>query len=79
MQDLGAGPLWAELYDVIVLSQPSYDLFEKLAYMIETTYCKRFDNSCYHCKFDVYEYQKTRRIIGIYLYVDNLYVDVDDM
>jgi len=32
MQDLGAGPLWAVLYDVIVFSQPCYDLFEKMAY-----------------------------------------------
>jgi len=43
--------------------------------MIQTTYCKRFDNSCYHCKVGLYEYKKTRRTIGIDLYVD----DVDDM
>ena len=49
-----------------------------MADMIQTTYCKRFDKSCYHCKFGLYEYQKTRRIIGIDLYVDDLYVDVDD-
>jgi len=30
MQDLDAGPL---LHDVIVLSQPCYDLFEKIANM----------------------------------------------
>jgi len=30
---LGAGPLWAVLYDVIVLIQPCYDLFEKMAYI----------------------------------------------
>ena len=42
--------------------------------MTQTTYCKRFGNFCYHCKFGLYEYQKTRRIIGI-----DLYVDVDDM
>jgi len=47
--------------------------------MIQTTYCKRFGNSCYHCKFGIYEYQKTRRIIGIDLYVDDLRVNVDDM
>jgi len=47
--------------------------------MIQTTYCKRFSNSCYHCKFGIYEYQKTRRIIGIDLYVDDLRVNVDDM
>jgi len=60
------------LYDVIVLSQPCYDLFEEMAYMIQTTYCKLFYNSCYHCKFGLYEYKKTRRIIGIDLYVDDM-------
>jgi len=79
MQDLGAGLFWAVLYDVIVRSQPCYDLFEKMAYMIQTIYCKRFDNSCYHCKFGLYEYQKTWRIIGIDLYVDDLCVNVADM
>ena len=79
MQDLGAGPLWEVLYDVIVLSQPCYNLFEKMAYMIQATYCKRFDNSCYHCKFGLYECQKTHRIIGIDQHVNNLLVDVDDM
>ena len=74
MQDVDAGPLWAVFYDVIVLSQSCWDLFEKMAYMIQTTYCKRFDNSCYYCKSGLYEYQKTRRITGIYLYLD-----VDDM
>jgi len=49
--EYSAGPPWAVLYDVIVFSQPCYDLFEKMAYMIQTKYCKRFDNSCYHCKF----------------------------
>jgi len=48
------------LYDVIVFSQPCYDLFEKMAYMIQTTYCKRFEYSCYQCKFGLYEYKKTR-------------------
>ena len=43
-----------------------------MAYMIQTTYCKRFDNSSFHCKFGLYEYQKTRRIIGIDLYVDDV-------
>jgi len=43
-----------------------------MAYMIQTTYCKRFDNSSFHCKFGLYEYQKTRRIIGIDLYVDDM-------
>jgi len=62
------------LYDVTVLSQPCYDLFEKMAYMIQTAYCKRCDNSCRHCKIGRYEYQKARRIIGI-----DLYIDVDDM
>jgi len=62
-----------------MLSQPCYDLFEKMAYMIQATYCKRFDNSCYPSKLDVYEYQKTRRITGIDLCVDDLYVDGDDM
>jgi len=62
------------LYGIIVLSQPCYNLFVKMAYMIQTTYCKRFDNSCYHCKLGLYEYQKTPRIIGI-----DLYVDIDDM
>ena len=33
LQDFGAGPLWAVLYDVIVLSQPCYDRFEKMAYI----------------------------------------------
>ena len=69
---LRRGALWAVLYDVIVLSQPCYDLFEKMAYMTQTTYCKRFDNSCYHCKLGLYEYQKTRRIIGIDLYVEDM-------
>jgi len=41
--------------------------------MIQMTYCKRFDNSCYHCKFGLYEYQKTRRTIGIDLYVDDMW------
>jgi len=74
MQDLGAGTPWAVLYDVIVFSQPCYDFLEKMAYMIQTTCLKRFDNSCYHRKFGLYEYKKTRRIIGI-----DLYGDVDDM
>jgi len=52
--------LCAVLYDVIVFSQPCYDLFEKMAYMIQTTYCKRFEYSCYQFKFGLYEYQKTR-------------------
>jgi len=45
-----------------------------MSYMTQTTYCKRFDNSCHHCKFDLYEYQKARRVIGI-----DVHVDVDDM
>jgi len=67
------------LYDVTLLSQPCYDLFEKMAYIMQTTHCKRFDNSCYHCKFGLSEYQKSRRIIIIDLYADDLYVFVDDM
>jgi len=43
-----------------------------MVYMIQTTYCKRFDNSSYHCKFGPYEYQKTWRIIGIDLYADDM-------
>ena len=49
------------------------------AYVIQTTYCKRFGNSCYHCKFGLYEYKKTRRIIVIDLFEDDLRVNVDDM
>ena len=72
-------PVSSDFYDVIVISQPCYDLFEKMGYIIQTTHCKRFDNSCYHCKFGLYEYQKTRRIIWIDLHVGDLYVFLDDM
>jgi len=74
MQDLGAGPS-EQYFMTSSCSVNSVTTFlEKMSYMIQTTCCKRFDNSCYPCKLGLYEYQKTRRIIGI-----DLYVDVDDM
>ena len=46
MQDLGAGSLWAVFYDVIVLIQPCYDFFEKMAHMNIKKHIKLLELIC---------------------------------